>query len=178
MPYLVTVFEPQADQRDIKNLAHMGQTHRTAVVESAKRDAIDRARQLLSQYAEVKIWYERRGVGKPVNDWLPEGTVILSNVRGIRVEYYRKASRDRRRRVDWHLYEYKGSDGEIYRKAFETIRGESPQIPHFGTSAAISALALQWECFDCRGTGWSGGAYEINCEGCWTCGGSGQRKEK
>lgn len=176
MPYRVTVFEPQSNRRDFPKLGHLGQTHRTAAILDKKPEAVGVARDLVNKHAEVTIWCEVEEVGKPVKDWLPADLIILTSPREIRVEHNRKSSHDQRRRVDWHLYEYRGSDGDLYRKAFETIRGEDPRVPLFGSHAAVNALQYQWQCWDCRGTGSSGGANEKSGESCYACGGLGNRE--
>jgi hypothetical protein len=176
MTYRVTIFEPQSNRRDFPKLGYMGQTHRTEAMLNKKPEAVDLARELVNKHAEVTIWYEVKGVGKPIKDWLPADLIILDSPREIRVEHNRKSSRDQRRRVDWHLYEYRGSNGERYRKTFETIKGEDPRVPLFGSHTAINLLQYQWQCWNCGGTGSSGRASEKSGEPCYACEGSGRRE--
>lgn len=70
--------------------------------------------------------------------------MLLSNPVWIRTSSNQKSVFDRRVRVDSHLYEYTGSDGEAYRKAFETKKNQIPYVPESGTHDSINKFKDQW----------------------------------
>ena len=49
---------------------------------------------------------------------------------------------DRRKFVTRTVAEYRGDDGETYRKSFEAVG--TPKVPEAGTHAEINALRTQW----------------------------------
>ncbi len=60
----------------------------------------------------------------------------------VDVRYHVHSIRDRRRVVDYWIYEYLGSDGERYRKAFETECGMRPHVID-GTHEEINRTLIQ-----------------------------------
>jgi hypothetical protein len=68
----------------------------------------------------------------------------LDSPKLIRIDEGRRSLIDSRRRIDWHIYEYAGSDGHRYLKGFETRLGESPTVPQSGTVAEVVAMKDQW----------------------------------
>lgn len=70
--------------------------------------------------------------------------MLLNNPQHIKSEDNRRSFTDERRKVDYHVWEYVGSDGERYRKGFETVRGFAPDVPTRGTHAQINAAKIQW----------------------------------
>ncbi len=67
-------------------------------------------------------------------------TLTLTGI--VRTERRRSMS-DRRVFVNWTVAEYRGSDGEVYRKSFEVKAGQ-PVIPTSGTHGTLGALSKQW----------------------------------
>ncbi len=62
----------------------------------------------------------------------------------VKVEHRRRSYTDERRKVDWYVYEYIGTDGERYRKSFETLPDVAPNVPPIGTHAELNAVKIQW----------------------------------
>ena len=69
--------------------------------------------------------------------------IVLCNPRHISTEYDQRSSIDRRIRVDYHVYGLQGSNGECYRRAFETKPGQSPVIPA-QMKLSLPLLQKQW----------------------------------
>ena len=61
----------------------------------------------------------------------------------IRVDEGKRSLSDARRFVDRHLYEYRDSEGNLYRKTFEVKEGSCPVVPHSGTHAELRAAEFQ-----------------------------------
>lgn len=71
--------------------------------------------------------------------------ITLSNPIQVKVELHRRSFVDERRRVDWYVFEYVGSDGERYRKSFETSPGVAPVVPESGYHGSINREKVQWK---------------------------------
>lgn len=69
--------------------------------------------------------------------------MTLTLVQVIKVDEGTRSTRDRRRRVDAYLAEYRGADGYEYRKRFEVAPGGAPIIPATGSNASLTALRYQ-----------------------------------
>lgn len=69
--------------------------------------------------------------------------MTLTLVRVVRTEENRRSYYDQRHRVTKTIAEYRGSDGEIYRKAFEA-KGKNPTVPQQGDPDEINKLRKQW----------------------------------
>ncbi len=69
-------------------------------------------------------------------------TQILVLVDIVRREQKHAPCSDERRRVNYVLAEYRGVDGESYRKAFRSY--SEPIVPTQGTHGELNALAEQW----------------------------------
>jgi len=70
---------------------------------------------------------------------------VLTLSRIIRRDPNHRSSRDQRRRVCDVIAEYVDSDGNCYRKAFESDRSTKPFVPSRGTHATLNALHYQAE---------------------------------
>jgi hypothetical protein len=68
--------------------------------------------------------------------------MILFRETTVRREVKHRSVNDQRRRVNYVLVSYRGTDGFEYRKAFESY-GE-PTIPNSGTHRELNALAIQY----------------------------------
>lgn len=71
------------------------------------------------------------------------GQQTLRLVGIVRREQKNAPEKDRRRRVNYVLAEYRGDDGEIYRKAFRSY--ETPIVPEQGTHSELNSLAEQYK---------------------------------
>jgi hypothetical protein len=71
-------------------------------------------------------------------------SIKLSNPRFVRTDDNIRSFKDGRRRVDYHVYIYDGSDGEQYLKGFETKVAEKPNVPQSGTHNTINKVKYQW----------------------------------
>lgn len=69
--------------------------------------------------------------------------LTLTLIQIVRVEPRVRSSKDQRVWVKRATGEYRGSDGDIYRKWFEQ-RGGDPVVPESGTHASLAGVQYQW----------------------------------
>jgi len=76
----------------------------------------------------------------------PEGNreMKLTLLRVVRTDSCVRSFKDRRVLVNRTLAEYKGDDGEIYRKSFE-VKACNPVVPQEGTHETLNAMQYQWQ---------------------------------
>jgi hypothetical protein len=60
----------------------------------------------------------------------------------VRVEYNVRSNIDQRYRVDRYIVNYRDTEGNDYRKSFESRK--TPNIPETGTHKTLNALQRQW----------------------------------
>jgi hypothetical protein len=166
MSYQVTVHEADAGRRDDPNSTIY--TRRTLATRTTRSGAIETARALLETHAEVTIWNDSPGSGKIIDRWLPPKTIILSEPRllgtilrvtpwpthypahpGKGMKKLRGTASQVPTLVNRHFYEYTASNGRKVNFVFETLLNQAPQVPRFGTQAAIERFCRQWEHLNC-----------------------------
>jgi len=59
----------------------------------------------------------------------------------IKQEEKHRSFGDRRKKINYVLASYRGSDGNEYRKSFESY--DTPHVPTFGTNEEITKLKIQ-----------------------------------
>lgn len=74
---------------------------------------------------------------------LTSNELTLKLILVVKVEPRVRSSKDGRVWVKRATGEYRGSDGEIYRKGFERV-GLDPIVPETGTHESMAALRYQW----------------------------------
>jgi hypothetical protein len=54
-----------------------------------------------------------------------------------------RSTKDQRKRVDTYIVSYQGTDGNEYRKSFETQRGIPVNVPNNGTHESLAKVKYQ-----------------------------------
>lgn len=74
----------------------------------------------------------------------PKSELTLTLTQVVRVEPRVRSHWDNRVWVVRSIAEYRGSDGEIYRKSFEHKSPAMPVVPASGTHESLAVLKCQW----------------------------------